>query len=151
MSVKEPPDRGLLLFYGVVLANIFNIKTGHVLICDFERGFVPPEMVKSRPVVVISRSSTHYSGLCTIVPLSTTRPTKIELWHVRLTQHPIPHMDSGDPVWAKCDMIYTVSHARLSRHHKKISGKREYLTAKVSTEDLAAIFNGLRAYLPSEK
>jgi mRNA interferase MazF len=47
---------------------------GQILICDFSSGFVEPEMVKVRPVVVISpkpRKSIH--SLCTVVPLSTTR------------------------------------------------------------------------------
>lgn len=129
--------------------NIYNIKTGHVLICDFERGFIPPEMVKVRPVVVISRASTHHRQLCTIVPLSTTPPSPVEAWHIALTQHPLPHLGNGNSVWAKCDMIYTVSFDRLDRPHRKIAGKREYITAKLSADDLAAVFNGVRAYLPS--
>ena len=47
-------------------------KVGTLWICDFNTGFKPPEMIKRRPVVVISpRRSTE---LCTIVPLSTTVP-----------------------------------------------------------------------------
>jgi len=131
--------------------NLYNIKTGNVLICDFDRGFIPPEMVKVRPVVVISRASTHYRRLCTIVPLSTTPPNPIEAWHVPLVQHPLPYWSNDNQAWVKCDMIYTVSFDRLDRPHRKRGGKRIYLTEKVSVEDLAAIFNGVRAYLPSEK
>jgi hypothetical protein len=74
------------------------------MICDFERGFVPPEMVKVRPVVVISRTSTHENGLCTIVPLSTTPPQRAKSWHVQLKRDPTPYLNSGQQVWAKCDM-----------------------------------------------
>lgn len=151
VCLKAPLIGGFCL-YGAALTNIiYNIKTGQVLICDFERGFVPPEMVKKRPVVVISKNSTHSRGLCTIVPLSTTKPTPIELWHVALSSNPLPHLGNSIQVWAKCDMVYTVSHQRLNRPHHKKAGKRDYLEAKVSATDLQAIFNGLRAYLPAER
>lgn len=149
---KSPRTWGLLLVYGITLSKkIFNVKTGHILICDFERGFVPPEMVKCRPVVVISKSSTHHRRLCTVIPLSTTEPWPIEHWHVPLSHDPLPHMSKGRVVWAKCDMIYTVSFERLDRPHRKTGGKRDYLSVKVSAYDLAAIFNGVRSYLPSER
>ncbi|WP_350029107.1 type II toxin-antitoxin system PemK/MazF family toxin, partial [Caballeronia sp. GAFFF1] len=61
-----------------------------MLMCDFSRGFVPPEMVKKRAVVVISRSETHGRRLCTVVPLSTTAPAPALAWHVLLTQNPLP-------------------------------------------------------------
>ncbi len=60
------------------------LKTGEIVICNYNTGFVVPEMVKSRPAVVISKSSTHWRGLCTVVPLSTTPPEKVEAWHVSM-------------------------------------------------------------------
>jgi uncharacterized protein YifN (PemK superfamily) len=118
------------------------------MICDFERGFVPPEMVKVRPVVVISRTSTHENGLCTIVPLSTTPPQRAKSWHVQLKRDPTPCLNSGQQVWAKCDMLYTVSHKRLDRPHTKLGGRRDYLTVRVTGEDLNTILDGVRRYLP---
>ncbi|TAM88997.1 MAG: hypothetical protein EPN41_04700 [Candidimonas sp.] len=50
------------------------LRTGEIVICNFDTGFRVPEMVKQRPVVVISKTSTHARGLCTVVPLSTTLP-----------------------------------------------------------------------------
>lgn len=151
VSLKAPSLGAFAYAYWVIyLRTNLYIKTGHVLICDFERGFVPPEMVKIRPVVVISRSSTHDNGLCTIVPLSTTPPPNVKPWHIQLKQDPTPHLNSGKQVWAKCDMLYTVSHGRLNKPHSKVAGKREYLTLKVSADDLNAILSGVRAYLPSE-
>ena len=129
----------------------FTPKTGCVLICDFSRGFVPPEMVKTRPVVVISRTECHGRRLCTVVPLSTTSPDPVLVWHVLLKQNPLPGTLAGTAVWAKCDMLYTVSFDRLDKPHRKTEGKREYLTLKLSAADLAAVFDGVRAYLPSPR
>ncbi|MFK5216451.1 type II toxin-antitoxin system PemK/MazF family toxin [Glaesserella parasuis] len=47
-------------------------KEKAVVMCDFS-GFIAPEMVKTRPVVVISKHKKN-SELVTIVPLSTTKP-----------------------------------------------------------------------------
>ena len=41
--------------------------------CDFRTGFKPPEMVKMRPVVVVSGKRT---GVGTVVPLSATAPQR---------------------------------------------------------------------------
>ena len=49
----------------------FHPRLGQVLYCDFKTGFRPPEMVKARPVVVLSR---NHHELCTVVPLSGTEP-----------------------------------------------------------------------------
>jgi len=122
------------------------VKTGHVLICDFERGFVRPEMVKTRPVVVISKTKTHGRGLCTVVPLSTTPPSPVEPWHFALQHYPLP---CEDQVWAKCDMIYTVSFARLRWPHVKAMGARQYSKPRLGDSDMDGVFAGVRAYLPA--
>ena len=112
----------------------FHPKPGTVLICDYRTGFRSPEMVKRRPVVVISPRFRRRRDLCTVVPLSTKRPEPKELYHHRLTVNPVPGMDA--PVWAKCDMLATVSMSRLDR--VKI-GRRRYLTPFVSEHDLLGI------------
>ncbi len=130
--------------------NNFHPKTGHVLICDFTRGFIPPEMIKRRPVVVISRTATHSSRLCTIVPLSTTAPQPIETWHVPLLINPLKSTHTEPKVWAKCDMLYTVSFDRLdlpaplNQPHS-----HRGLTPRLSSRDLDAIFHGVKNYLPN--
>lgn len=91
----------------------FHPKAGMVLICDFA-GFKVPEMVKARPVVVISPNHLVRPGLVTVVPLSTTLPNPIEPHHVQLKGSPIPGKAAGD-VWAKCDMISCVSLGRMDR------------------------------------
>lgn len=125
-------------------------KTGQVLMCDFSRGFVEPEMVKKRAVVVISRTVTHGRRLCTVVPLSTTAPNPIEAWHVRLARDPLPNANQSVVVWAKCDMLYTVSFDRLDRPHVKETGGRVYHSIYLGATDLAAVFDGVREYLPPE-
>jgi hypothetical protein len=47
--------------------------TGTILICDFT-GMKEPEMVKRRPVVVISPKIAVRRGLCTVLGLSTVPP-----------------------------------------------------------------------------
>lgn len=58
----------------------FHPNPGLILKCDFF-GFEVPEMVKTRPVIVISPRARHGANICTIVPLSTTEPKVIQKWH----------------------------------------------------------------------
>ena len=69
------PPRPAVYIRSTMQPITFHPKPGHVLICDFNTGFRPPEMVKKRPVVVISESRQQ---LVTVVPLSTTEPNPIE-------------------------------------------------------------------------
>ena len=116
---------------------------GQILICDFSSGFVEPEMVKVRPVVVISpkpRKSIH--SLCTVVPLSTTEPLVIEKYHHSLVfDRPLPKPFNAKACWVKSDMISTVSYARLSlpRSGRDTSGNRKYIKISVSPEDIGII------------
>lgn len=121
-------------------------KQSHVLLCDF-RGFIAPEMVKVRPVVIVSPSSRHGSRLCTVVPLSTTAPNPVQKWHVKLTQNPNPIETETVEVWAKCDMLYTVSFDRLDKFHRKTRKGREYFAPAMNKDDFAHILAGVRAYL----
>jgi uncharacterized protein YifN (PemK superfamily) len=125
----------------------FYPKPGQVLICDFERGFIPPEMVKRRPVVVISRAETHGRRLCTVVPFSTTAPEPTAPWHVLIANNPLPDTLAYTAIWAKCDMLYTVSFDRLDKPHRKTRSGREYLSVRLAPDDLAEVLAGVRAYL----
>ena len=49
----------------------FNPRPGTVLYCNFE-GYVIPEIVKNRPVIVVSPKYLNRKGLYTVVPMSTT-------------------------------------------------------------------------------
>ena len=112
----------------------FQPKAGSVVICDFH-GFVAPEMVKKRPVVVIAKHK-HNSGLVTVVPLSTTHPNPVAPYHHRLKENPLPDKPKDLVTWAKCDMVVTVSLARLDRY--KVA-KREYVVPSIPAEELEAI------------
>jgi uncharacterized protein YifN (PemK superfamily) len=105
-----------------------------VLICDFA-GFKAPEMVKARPVVIVSPNHLVRPGLVTVVPLSTTPPQPIQPYHHRLKGSPIPG-NAVDEVWAKCDMICTVSVRRIDRV-KVDRGK--YVVGHISMEQVNAI------------
>lgn len=125
MSIKFPPQQGMFLE------------------CDF-KGMIEPEMVKRRPVIVVSAPGLHGDGnrLATIVPLSTTEPKPKMPYHVLLKDIPVlPYFDSPE-AWVKCDMIYTVSFDRLKlfcRGKDRNTGKRIYIYDCVSPASMALI------------
>lgn len=112
-------------------------KPKMVLSCDYE-GFKKPEMIKPRPVIVLS-SSRARPDLCIVVPLSRTPPEILQKWHI-----PLSRASSWDRQkrWVKCDMINTVSFRRLDRWMKgnnQRTGKRMYLSFKISDDDFNLI------------
>ncbi len=123
----------------------FHPKPGMVLMCDFNTGFIAPEMIKKRPVVVISPRPRRSNQLCTIVPLSTTRPVPVEAHHHPMDPRSLPGKFAGNETWAKCDMLATVSLERLDRVlvGKDRNGKRLYVAQHVILEDLLAIQRGV--------
>lgn len=120
----------------------FHPPQGTILSCDFKTGFMPPEMVKRRPVIVISPPIKARARLCTVVCLSTTPPEPELAYHFRLQMpEPVPkHWHHGD-VWVKADMIYAVSFQRLSwaMLGKGRSGRRLYYRSVVPKDVLAGI------------
>ena len=123
----------------------FHPKPGMVLMCDFNTGFVAPEMVKKRPVVVVLPRPRRSNQLCTIVPLSTTRPVPVEPHHHQMDSRSLPGKFAGNKTWTKCDMVATVSLNRLDRVMvgKDRSGKRLYVAQLVIPEEFLAIQRGL--------
>ena len=126
----------------------FHPKRGQILMCDFQTGFRPPEMVKCRPVVVLSD---RHRELATVVPISTTEPYPIEACHHELAEASMPLPLRGKPHWAKCDMITTVALTRMdrvrARHRHPTTGKRMYFTQAVTSEDLEAITKAVLSVL----
>jgi mRNA interferase MazF len=123
----------------------FHPHPGTIVICDFSTGFRPPEMVKARPVVVISPRR-RASGIVTVVPLSSTAPSPVEPWHYQLPPGLYPL--ARRVMWAKCDMVTAVSLNRLDRVRSKNSaGQRTHATYQIGPADLAAILGGVRAAL----
>ena len=115
-------------------------KEGSVLICDF-RGYEVPEMIKVRPVVVVRRHRTN-SLLVTVVPLSTIAPEELLDHHLELQSH----LQGANPAcWAKCDMVATVSLARLDRiRMRDRQGKRTYVISQLETDQFHAIKAAVR-------
>ena len=121
----------------------FHPKPGMILMCDFSTGFKPPEMVKKRPVVVLSKPRQQ---LVTIVPLSTTEPIPLERCHYEVPNRSLPPPLRRKRHWAKCDCVTTVAFWRLDRVKAGIhatTGKRIFVTYQVFPEDLIAIQKGV--------
>ena len=120
----------------------YDPAAGTIVLCDYATGFKPPEMVKRRPVVVVSPRLHRRRGLCTVAPLSTTPPDQPQAYHhlVRLAE-PLPERWGASEMWVKADMVATVSHERLDlfRTGRDQYGKRKYLQPKLSPEDLEAV------------
>jgi len=123
----------------------YHPQPGEVLRCNY-RGLIPPEMDKVRFVVVVSPRLRHRNDLCTVVPISTTAPEHPQLFHVRLGKDPYPKSPPDTVAWVKCDMLMTVSFARLSAYwdgRHPSSGKRKYITLRVSKDEFREIRIGI--------
>ncbi len=118
----------------------YHPETGTILICDF-RGMEAPEMVKRRPVIVVSPRLRRRSGLCTVVPMSTTPPEPPRAWHYRLRlDRPLPRPYDATHHWVKADMVYTVSFSRLRLPFKrKSNGAREYDVRVLDDADMRRV------------
>ena len=112
---------------------LYQPRPGNVVICDY-RGFVVPEMVKVRPVVVIARNRKN-RRLVTVVPLSTTEPGSLEDHHHVLAKNPLPGREAIS-CWAKCDMLTTVSLGRLDRYKVR---RGQYAVPMLPPDDFEAI------------
>lgn len=116
------------------MAITFHPKAGMVLMCDF-RGYILPEIIKTRPVAIISPNHLKRPGLVTVAPLSTTAPVPVCEYHYQLKGNPIPG-DSATEVWAKCDLVATVSVDRLDRIQ---IARGRYETGHVSMDQIRAM------------
>ena len=62
--------------------------------------------------------------------------------HLRIKGWP-----EASTTWAKCDMLATVSFARLNKPYLKTRAGRSYITLALDQMDLAAIRVGIRAWM----
>lgn len=128
----------------------YDVPPRTLLLCDYSKGgFREPEMVKRRPVIVISPRLRHRTGLMTVVPLSTTIPANPSPHHCQVN---LPHPLSGFQqleCWVKADMIATVAFERLDmfRTARDQTGKRKYLTPRISEADFERVLASVRAAL----
>ena len=117
----------------------FHPRPGTVLMCDFTTGFIVPEIVKMRPVVIVSPHHIRRPDLYTVVPLSQTAPDPEEPYHVHFPHTPVA--GGQGPCWAKCDLVVSVAAQRLDR--KKI-GRGMYRVTNVTPPQLEAIMAGIK-------
>ncbi len=115
--------------------------------CDFNTGFKPPEMVKKRPVVVVSHK---HSQVATVVPLSTSEPVPFESHHWEMSAMSLPESLRDERCWAKCDMVSCVGFARLDRIINgkcPKTGKRMYVAPLILDTDFMEIIKCLKYVL----
>lgn len=115
---------------------------GTILLCDFNQGFREPEMIKRRPVIVVSPKIGIRANLCTVVSLSTTPPQIKMSYHCKLEiDPPLPLPWGKGENWVKGDMIYSVGFHRLDliRLGKDRSGKRIYRFDILTGEQMRAV------------
>jgi uncharacterized protein YifN (PemK superfamily) len=123
-------------------------KEGAIVKCDFS-GYIIPEIVKKRPVIVISAHKAN-AKLVTVVPLSATPPTKIEYYHLELdlsVEKNIEPYLSNCKRWFKCDLVYVVSIERMDRYKNRFTGKRDTPQVSIRTlrvvKEMVRLANGL--------
>ena len=124
MPIKEHPEKGT------------------ILLCDFSNGFKIPEMVKKRPVIILTPKIKARPGLCTVVSLSTTPPDKVMPYHAQIDIQPsLPVYYKSNGLWVKGDMVNAVGFHRLNfiATHKDSNGKRNYYYNTLSDAQLKKI------------
>lgn len=118
----------------------FHPKKGQIFMCDFS-GFKIPEMIKKRPVIIITppmKGKDH--RLVSVVPLSTKTPQPISSWHYGLHEKHLPRSGwfQNNRNWVKADMIYTISTCRLEpiKLGRDKDGVYKYFNKKLPKEVL---------------
>ncbi len=108
------------------------------MMCDFNTGFQPPENVKRRPVITLSRRRQDNAPLCTVIPISSTAPEVVRDFHYKLPDGELPHFLRGNYAesWIKIDMIQTVAFFRLTLlwNGRDLHGDRRYDTSFIGRE-----------------
>jgi uncharacterized protein YifN (PemK superfamily) len=119
----------------------FPVHQGTILLCDYNTGFQPPEMVKRRPAIVVSPRLHARPGLATIVPLSTTAPNPAQPWHCEIVlQAALPGKFTATRMWAKADMVATLGLGRLDLFQvRNAAGARVPLYPRISATELKAV------------
>ena len=110
-------------------------RAGQVYVCDFS-GFKEPEIVKVRPVIVISPRLPYRSEIVAVVPISLTEPRHSLPFCYRLSKNYHPDEPDDLPCWAKADLVMNVGTYRLSPFK---TGRRLYAYPTLTQEDLAGV------------
>lgn len=107
--------------------------------CNF-KGFKVPEMVKPRPIIIVSPKLPYRSEIVTVVPISLTPPLRPQPYAVQLSKNYHPEEEDDLPCWAKCDMIMNISRERLNGF--KV-GRRKWVNPQATADDLMAVKLGV--------
>lgn len=121
-------------------------RAGQILMCDFRIGFKEPELVKHRPVVVLTPIMDGRSGLVTVVGLSTVQPDPIKKFHCLLPKASLPMIGNFQKheTWVKGDMVYAVGFHRLDLIQlgtRNSDGKREYFRSRLGRPMMREIYS----------
>ena len=117
-------------------------EIGSLVMCDFDEGFREPEMVKKRPVIVLSPKISRRPRLCTIVALSTTDPYPVMSYHAKIDVNPpLPAGLKSNGLWIKGDMVNAVGFHRLDLiwTGKDHTGKRQYYLNTLSYDQIKLV------------
>lgn len=113
----------------------FYPRAGQIFVCDFS-GFKEPEMVKKRPVIIVSPRLPYRSEIVAIVPISLTEPKHDLPFCHRLSKNYHPEEPDDLPSWAKCDMLMNIGLKRLDAFK---TGRRQYAYPELTPDDLNAV------------
>jgi len=128
------------------VAITYHPKPGLILMCDFSEGFKVPEMIKNRPVIVLTPSIKGRNELVTVVALSTVKPPTVMPYHYMISRNSMPQIGvfQKNDTWLKGDMIYTVGFHRLNliRLGKHSSdGKRIYFSQRLGRDQMKSVYS----------
>ncbi|HYH19076.1 MAG TPA: type II toxin-antitoxin system PemK/MazF family toxin [Azospirillum sp.] len=115
-------------------------NVGHVLMCDF-RFLRKPEMQKERRAIVISPRSMNRQR-CVVVPVSMLAPEgAVPAHYHEFEPGSYRFFHQGNPVWALCDHLYTVSLERLWFINDE---RQRRMNAELRVADLQAVQEKVR-------
>jgi uncharacterized protein YifN (PemK superfamily) len=116
-------------------------SAGMIVLCDFSSGFRPPEMVKMRPVVIVSAYARNRQT-CSVVPLSTVAPSERTSVAVPIDAARYPFLSAS--TWAKCDMVTTIARRRLFLLRDRANGRGiDSRKTTLDAVDLTAVRAGI--------
>ena len=110
---------------------------GSIVSVSYDKGFKPPEMVKTSLAVVLSPDIKARVKLVTVVPLSLTEPENILPFHKKIAMpFQLPKSWGQYERWIKGDMVNAVGFHRvdLLRLGKDVHGKRIYQLQSVDDD-----------------
>ena len=121
----------------------YHPKPGAIVLADFPTDYLHGEMVKRRPVIVVSKRNVLGRQACaTVVPISMTAPHVVEAHHVVVPEATMPKGLRQKPGtrFAICNCVNTLSLARMDMvAGPRIGGGRSYEATQVPSELLLAV------------